>query len=70
MILIEEDTVVVHTSGVTATTWMLPVLPDTTMTGADVASLLPVLPQSGCHFSPLSLLAASYLPARAAETSN
>jgi len=58
MVLVEEDAVVVHATGVTPTTGMLAVLPDTTVTGADVASLLPVLLEPRRHFlssAPLSL---------------
>ncbi|CAN0863406.1 hypothetical protein LINGRAHAP2_LOCUS8688, partial [Linum grandiflorum] len=50
MVLVEEDPVVVHASGVTATSGMLPVLSDTAVSGADVASLLAVLLQAGGHF--------------------
>ena len=50
MVLVEEDTVVMHTSRVTATSWMLAVLPDTSVTGADVTPLLPVLLQRRRHF--------------------
>jgi hypothetical protein len=49
MVLVEEDTVVMHTSGVTTTSGMLSVFSDTTVSGADVAVLLPVLLESGCH---------------------
>lgn len=51
MVLIEEDPVVVHASSVTASSRVLSVLPDTTMPGADVAPLLTVLLESGCHLS-------------------
>ena len=50
MVLVEEDPVVVHSSGVTTTSGMLSVLSDTTMSGADVATLLPVLLESRRHF--------------------
>ncbi|KAI5407163.1 hypothetical protein KIW84_053422 [Lathyrus oleraceus] len=49
MVLVEEDPVVVHASSVTATSGMLSVLSDTTVTGTDMTSLLPVLLESGCH---------------------
>ena len=49
MVLVEEDTVVVHASGVSATARMLPVLPDTAVSGAHVSSLLAVLLEAGCH---------------------
>ncbi|CAN1813712.1 hypothetical protein LINPERHAP1_LOCUS26936, partial [Linum perenne] len=52
MVLVEEDPVVVHSSGVTATSWMLPVLSDTSVPGADVASLLAVLLEASRHFPP------------------
>ena len=58
MVLVEEDTVVVHTSGVTSTARMLPVLSDTSMAGADVAALLSVLFETGSHGSALSHSAA------------
>lgn len=50
MVFVEEDSVVVHTSGVTTTTRMLTVLADTTMAGAHVTALLPVLLEAGRHF--------------------
>jgi hypothetical protein len=50
MVLVEEDSVMVHSSGVTSTSGMLSVLSDTTVTGADMASLLPVLLESRRHF--------------------
>ncbi|KAL8037767.1 hypothetical protein ABFS82_11G059700 [Erythranthe guttata] len=49
MVLVEEDAVVVHASGVSSASGMLAVLSDTAVSGADVASLLPVLPQAGRH---------------------
>ena len=49
VILIEQDTVVVLTSGVTTTSWMLSVLSDTTVTGRDVSSVLTGLLQLGGH---------------------
>lgn len=51
MVLVEQDTVMVHTSGVTTTSRMLAVLADTSMTGTHVTSLLPVLLQPGRHGS-------------------
>ena len=36
MVLVEVDSVVMLTTGITVTTWMLTVLTDTTMTGRDV----------------------------------
>jgi len=41
MVLIEKDAMMVLTTSVTTTTGMLAVLADTTMTGRDVAALLP-----------------------------
>ncbi|CAN1137401.1 hypothetical protein LINPERPRIM_LOCUS22847, partial [Linum perenne] len=49
MVLVEEDPVVVHTSGVTSSSGMLAVLADTSVPGADVAPLLAVLLESGRH---------------------
>lgn len=49
MVLVEEDAVVVHASGVSATAGMLAVLSDTAVPGADVAALLAVLLQPCCH---------------------
>ena len=49
MVLVEEDPVVVHTSGVTPTSGMLSVLSDTAMAGADVSPLLPVLLETSSH---------------------
>lgn len=45
--LVEEDAVVVLATGVTASTGMLPVLPDTSVTGGDVPPLLAVLRVTG-----------------------
>lgn len=53
MVLVKENTVVVHTSSITPTTWMLPVLADTSMPCANVPSLLPVLLQSSSHLANL-----------------
>jgi len=55
MVLVEQDPVMVHATGVSPTTGVLTVLSDTTVTGAHVASLLPVLLESGRHFSALCL---------------
>ncbi|CAN0929368.1 hypothetical protein LINGRAHAP2_LOCUS37028, partial [Linum grandiflorum] len=49
MVLVEEDPVVVHASGVTSASGMLAVLSDTSVSGADVTPLLAVLLQSGRH---------------------
>ncbi|KAJ0536548.1 hypothetical protein HanIR_Chr09g0442861 [Helianthus annuus] len=51
MVLVEQDPVVVHTSGVTSTSGMLSVFSDTAVSRAHVASLLAVLPQPGRHFT-------------------
>ncbi|KAG8500153.1 hypothetical protein CXB51_004461 [Gossypium anomalum] len=53
MVFVEEDPVVMHASSVTATPGVLPVLPDTTVTGAHMAALLAVLLEAGCHFGSL-----------------
>jgi hypothetical protein len=50
MVLVEENPVVVHTSSITTTSWVLPVLADTSMASTDVPSLLPVLLEAGRHF--------------------
>lgn len=57
VVFVEEDPVVVHASGVTASSRVLPVLSDSTVASADVAPLLPVLLEACCHllFSFLSL---------------
>ena len=39
-----------HASSVSATSWMLPVLADTPMSGTHVTPLLPVLLEPGRHF--------------------
>lgn len=49
MVLVEEDAVVVHASGVTAASGMLAVLADAAMAGADVATLLAVLLEASRH---------------------
>ena len=49
VIFIEQSSVVVLSSGVTATTGVLSVLSDTSVTGRDVSSLLSVLMASGRH---------------------
>lgn len=43
MVTVEEGAVMVHTTSVTATTWVLAVLADTTVTGRDVSALLSIL---------------------------
>jgi hypothetical protein len=53
VVLVKEDSVVVHTSGVTSTPRVLPVLSDSAMTSANVASLLAVLLEAGRHFDSL-----------------
>lgn len=47
MVLVHVDTVVMLTTGHTATSWMLSVLSNTTVTSRNVASLLAVLMFSG-----------------------
>ena len=47
VVLVEVDAVMVLTTGKTATTRVLAVLANATVTGADVAPLLSVLVQSG-----------------------
>nr|POE96149.1 hypothetical protein CFP56_65602 [Quercus suber] len=49
MVLVEQDPVVVHASGVSATSRMLPVLADTAVSGAHVSALLPVLLETCRH---------------------
>ena len=49
MVLVEENSVVVHATGVTAAAGVLPVLADATMSGADVPTLLPILLEAGRH---------------------
>ena len=49
MVLIEENAMVVLTTGITSTTRVFSVLSDTSMASGDVASLLPVLAQTGRH---------------------
>ncbi|KAK2983338.1 hypothetical protein RJ640_016076 [Escallonia rubra] len=49
VILVEENAVVVHATGVSAPAGMLTVLADTAVAGGDVAPLLPVLLQAGRH---------------------
>ncbi|KAK2989739.1 hypothetical protein RJ640_030232 [Escallonia rubra] len=49
MVLVEEDAVVVHTTGVSPPARMLAVLPDTAVPCGDVAALLPVLLEAGRH---------------------
>jgi hypothetical protein len=49
MVLVEENAVVVHTSGVTAPSRMLAVLADAPVASTDMASLLAVLLEAGRH---------------------
>jgi len=49
VIFVHKNSVVMLSSGITATTGMLSVLSDTSVTGGDVSSLLSVLAQSGRH---------------------
>lgn len=46
VVLVEHDAVVVLATGISATSWVLPVLANTAMTGADVPALLAVLAQA------------------------
>ena len=46
MVLVEHDAVVVLATSVTATARMLPVLPDTSVAGTDMAPLLAVLAET------------------------
>lgn len=46
MVLVHHDSVVVLTTSISASSWMLPVLADTAMSSADVTTLLPVLPET------------------------
>lgn len=46
MVLVKHDAVVVLSTSITATTWVLAVLANTTMASTDVTTLLAVLPQS------------------------
>lgn len=50
VVLVEEDSVVVHPSGVTSTPRVLTVLSDAAVPSAHMASLLAVLLEAGCHF--------------------
>jgi len=49
MVLVEEDAVMVLTTGITTTSRMLTVLSDTTVTGGHVSPLFPVLVVAGGH---------------------
>ena len=49
MVLVHVGTVVVLTTGETATTWVLAVLADTTVTGRDVAAVLAGLGKVSRH---------------------
>jgi hypothetical protein len=46
MVLIKVNTMMMLTTGATATTWVLTVLTDTTVTGGDVTALFAVLAQT------------------------
>jgi hypothetical protein len=46
MVLVKHDTVVVLATSISATTWMLAVLANTTVASADVTTLLAVLPET------------------------
>ncbi len=52
MVLVEVDSVMMLTTGITTTSGMLPVLANTTMSMGHVSSQLPGLLQSGGHFLP------------------
>lgn len=45
MVLVKQDTVVVLATSISATSWMLAVLANTTVASADVTTLLAVLPE-------------------------
>jgi hypothetical protein len=49
VILVHEDAVVVLSTGVTATTWVLAVLADATVSTRDVTPLFPRFVQSSRH---------------------
>ena len=49
MVLVKQDSVVVHATGVTTTSWVLTVLSDTTVPSAHVTALLAVLLEASCH---------------------
>ncbi|CAL5349836.1 unnamed protein product [Camellia sinensis] len=55
MVLVEEDAVVVHSSGVSSPAGMFSVFSNAAVAGADVAPLLPVLLQPCRHCCSLSL---------------
>ena len=46
MVLVHHDSVVMLTTSISASSWMLPVLADTAMSSTDVTTLLPVLPET------------------------
>ena len=46
MVLVHHDPMMVHTTSITTTSWMLSMLANTTMAGTHVPSLLPILPQT------------------------
>jgi hypothetical protein len=49
MVLVEQNPVVVHTSGVSPSSRMLPVLAHTTMSSRNMSSFLAILLQPGRH---------------------
>ena len=49
LLSVEEGTLMVETTGVTATCWVLPVLADTAVTHLNVATKLPGLSERGSH---------------------
>jgi hypothetical protein len=57
MVLIKQDTVVVLATSISATSWMLAVLANTTVASADVTTLLAVLPETcGRHTAAAQLI--------------
>ena len=46
MVLVHHDSVVMLTTSISASSWMLPVLADTAMSSTDVTTLLSVLPET------------------------
>jgi len=49
VILVPHDPVVMLATSVTATTWVLAVLSDTTMSSTDLATVMAVLLEAGSH---------------------
>merc|ERR1719146_170402 len=49
VVLVPHDPVVMLASCITAATWMLPVLPDTTVAGTDLTTMPAVLLVAGSH---------------------